>query len=166
MGMNIGYLTCDRTKTGDEVYTPFYAVEPLLKYIPKDKIIWCPFDEEWSAYVQLFKENGLKVINSSLSKGEDFFAYEPEQWDILISNPPFSMKDKILERCYSFGKPFALLLPLPTMQGNKRFEFFKNGLEILAFDKRINYHATNLHEVKTGTAFASFIFAKIFFQRN
>ena len=73
MGLNIGYLTSDRTETGDEVYTPFYAVEPLLKYIPKDKVIWCPFDEEWSAFYQLFTENGYKVIRSSIVEGQDFF---------------------------------------------------------------------------------------------
>ncbi len=48
MPMNIGYLTANRTSKGDEVYTPFYAVEPLAEFLPKDKIIWCPFDEEWS----------------------------------------------------------------------------------------------------------------------
>lgn len=46
MALNIGYLTSDRSEKGDEVFTPFYAVEPLLKYVPKDKTIWCPFDEE------------------------------------------------------------------------------------------------------------------------
>lgn len=69
MALNKAYLTCDRTATGDEVFTPFYAVAPLLKYIPKDKIIWCPFDEKWSAYYQMFKENGYKVIRSSIEGG-------------------------------------------------------------------------------------------------
>ena len=50
MPINKGYLTSDRTSAGDEVYTPFYAVEPLAEFIPKDKVIWCPFDEEWSAF--------------------------------------------------------------------------------------------------------------------
>ncbi len=39
MAMNVGYLTSNRTSDGDEMYTPFYAVEPLLEFIPKDKII-------------------------------------------------------------------------------------------------------------------------------
>ena len=69
MALNKGYLTCDRTAKGDEVYTPFYAVEPILEFIPKDKKIWCPFDEEWSAFVQLLKERGFDVINSSLRGG-------------------------------------------------------------------------------------------------
>ena len=57
--INKGYLTSCRTSAGDEVYTPIYAVLPLLEFLDKDKIIWCPFDEEWSAFVQVLKENGL-----------------------------------------------------------------------------------------------------------
>jgi hypothetical protein len=36
MPINKGILQANTTVEGDEVYTPFYAVEPLLKYIPKD----------------------------------------------------------------------------------------------------------------------------------
>ena len=111
MGINIGYLTANRTSAGDEVYTPFYAVEPLLEFLPKDKKIWCPFDEEWSAFYQLLSKKGYDVTRSSLSEGQDFFSYQPDDWDILVSNPPFSKKDDVLKRAFSFGKPFALLLP-------------------------------------------------------
>ena len=30
--------------SNDECYTPLYGVTPILKYIPKDAIVWCPFD--------------------------------------------------------------------------------------------------------------------------
>lgn len=60
MGMNIGYLTANRTSSGDEIYTPYYAVTPLLEFLPKDKIIWCPFDEEWSAFYNILKLGGIK----------------------------------------------------------------------------------------------------------
>ena len=121
MGINIGYLTANRTSAGDEVYTPFYAVEPLLEFLPKDKKIWCPFDEEWSAFYQLLSEKGYDVTRSSLSEGQDFFSYQPDDWDILVSNPPFSKKDDVLKRAFSFGKPFALLLPVNSIQGSAYF---------------------------------------------
>ena len=57
MANNIGVLKAN--KSNDECYTPFYAVEPLLEFIPKGKTIWCPFDEEWSAFVQTFKTGGV-----------------------------------------------------------------------------------------------------------
>ena len=95
----------------DENYTPFYAVEPLIKYLSSTPItIWCPFDKEWSAYVVRLKEAGHKVIHSHIDNGQDFFTYHPsEPYDMIISNPPFSKKDKILERVYTLDKPFALL---------------------------------------------------------
>lgn len=141
MPLNIGYLSSD--KTDNELYTPFYAVDPIIKYLPKDKIIWCPFDEEWSAFYTRFKELGYKTIRSSLKDGQDFFKYEPSSWDIIISNPPFSIKDKIIERLYSFDKPFACLLPLNSLQGKTRYKYFEQGIQLLSFDSRICYHNPN-----------------------
>ena len=162
MALNKGYLTCDRSEKGDECYTPFYAVTPILEYIPKDKIIWCPFGEEWSAYVQLLKEKGYNVIFTNLKDGKNFFEYEPDKWDIIISNPPFSKKDQVLQRCYDLGKPFALLLPIQTLQGKKRFQnFYYNGLELLTFDQRIGFHINNNFEkTNEGNHFASAYFCK------
>lgn len=63
MPINTGVLTSDRTANGDEVYTPLYAVKPLLEFIPKGKTIWCPFDLEWSAFVQTFKTGGGTILS-------------------------------------------------------------------------------------------------------
>lgn len=156
MGLNVGYLTCGRTSESDECMTPFYAVEPILEFLPKDKIIWCPFDEDWSAFVQLLKERGYKVINSNLKNNQDFFNYEPEEWDILVSNPPFSKKDDVLKRCYELNKPFALILPIQTLQSKTRFKHLSKGCEVLCFDERIGYHTNGNFETSTeGNHFAS-----------
>lgn len=162
MALNVGYLTCNRTADGDEVFTPFYAVEPLLKYISKDKVIWCPFDEEWSAFYQLFAEHGYKVLRSSLIEGQDFFEYEPNKtYDVIVSNPPFSKKDKVLKRLDELNKPFAILLPMNSFQGQSRYKIFKNGIQLLAFDKRIDYHTHfNFETYTNGTAFASAYFCR------
>lgn len=159
MANNVGYLTSDRENS--ELYTPYYAVDPILKYLPKDKIIWCPFDEEWSSFYNKLKENGFHVIRSSLREGQDFFEYEPDKWDILVSNPPFSIKDKILERLYSFNKPFAVLLPLNSLQGKTRYKYFKQGIQILSFDARICYHnKDSMDSVVKGSPFATAYFCK------
>ena len=163
MARNKGYLTANRTSSGDEIFTPFYAVEPLLKYIPKDKIIWMPFDEDWSAYYQLFTEKGYKVIRSSITEGKNFFTYEPEEhYDIIISNPPFSKKDEILKRLDELNKPFAVLLPANSIQGSKRFEWcFKNGIQMLCFDNRIDYHSNfDFKNYTKGTPFGSAYFCR------
>lgn len=100
-------------------------------------------------------------MRSSLIEGQDFFEYEPKEWDIIVSNPPFSVKDQVLERVYSFGKPFALLLPLNSLQGQKRYNYFRNGIQLLAFDKRINYHTNlNFNNFTKGNHFASAYFCR------
>lgn len=124
----------------DECYTPRYAITPLLKYIPKDKIIWCPFDTEESEYVRVFKENGYNVIYSHISNGKNFFEYEPEKWDIIVSNPPFTGKRKIFERALSLNKPFALLMTLTWLNDSApKYLFEQKDLQLLMFDKRIKY---------------------------
>jgi len=99
---------------GDEQYTPKYGVEVLLPHIQhlKDKTIWCPFDKEDSYFVSVLKENGFNVVFSHLETGQDFLNYEPQHWDVLLSNPPYKNKRVYWERALNLGKPFALLLPL------------------------------------------------------
>ena len=84
---------------------------PHIQHL-KDKLIWCPFDKEDSEFVNVLKGNGFNVIYSHISNGQDFFTYEPEQWDVIISNPPYKNKRAFWERCLDLKKPFALLLPL------------------------------------------------------
>lgn len=162
MAKNIGYLSSSHCDEAQECYTPYYAVEPLLKYIPKDYKIWCPFDEEWSAFYNVLKNNGYQVIRSHLKDGKDFFTYEPEEYDIIVSNPPFNIKDQILERLYQLNKPFMMLLPLPTLQGKRRYEYFKQGIQILAFDERIGYHKIDHMEYSEKANH----FASVYFCRN
>ena len=64
MPINKGYLTAKTDKASDEVYTPAYAVQPLVKYIKQymernqksSLIIWCPFDMQFSKYVENIKD--------------------------------------------------------------------------------------------------------------
>ena len=165
MALNIGYLQSD--KENNELYTPLYAVDPILKYIPKDKIIWCPFDEEWSAFYRRLKEEGYNVVRSSLKDGQDFFTYEPNKWDMIVSNPPFSSKDKVLERLYSLKKPFAILLPLNSLQGKTRFKFFTQGIQLLSFDSRISFHKPDSMDIVIkGSPFATAYFCKDLLPRD
>lgn len=167
MGINKGYLTARTDKASDEVYTPAYAVKPLLKYVLKPCTIWCPFDKDDSEFVKLFRAAGHKVIASHIDEGKNFFIYEPsEQYDFIISNPPFSIKDDILRRLHELNKPFAMLLPLPTLQGQKRFSYLKD-CQALIFDKRINYYMdSEKKEIQKGVSFASIYICKNFLPKN
>lgn len=128
------------TGNNDECYTPAYGVTPIIKYIPKDKIIWCPFDTDDSEYVKQLKANGNTVVHSHISEGKDYYTYEPKQWDIMISNPPFTNKRGIFERALSLGKPFALLMSNTWLNDAAPKQLFKDKqLQLLMFDKRIKF---------------------------
>ena len=123
----------------DECYTPDYAVKPILEYIPKDVTVWCPFDTEESQFVkQISKTN--PVTYSHLDKGQDFFQYQPSEWDIMISNPPFSNKRKFFEKALSFNKPFALIMTNTWLNDSTPKILFKDkDLQLLMFDKRMEF---------------------------
>lgn len=129
------------TKKQDEFYTPSYAIEPLLKYLKKYQIIWCPFDTEDSLFVKELKKAGHKVVATHIWNGEDFFNINIQDCDCIISNPPYSLKSEVLERLFEIGKPFAMLLGVVGLfESKKRFNLFKNNdFEIMYFNKRIAY---------------------------
>jgi len=128
----------------DEFYTPEYAVEPILKYIDNkpETVVWCPFDTNDSWFVKKIRMMGTKVIVSHIQQGQDFFLWEPEEdYDYIISNPPYSLKNEVFERLFNIGKPFAMLVGVVGLfESKKRFGLFKdNEFEIMYFDKRIAY---------------------------
>lgn len=161
MALNTGYLKAGRAQGSDEKFTPYYAVDPILKYIPMDAKVWTPFDCEWSAFYQSFKNRGSEAVRSDISDGLDFFTYEPPGYDCIVSNPPFTQKDRVLERLYKLGKPFAVLLPLASLQGTGRYGYFRQGIQILAFDKRIAFHTPqDMARYKKGVSFATAYFCR------
>ena len=127
----------------DECYTPDYGVAPILEFIPKDAKVWCPFDTEESEFVKQISQTH-SVEYSHIDEGKDFFTYEPFHWDVIVSNPPFKGKRKIFERALSFNKPFALLMTMTWMNEAAPVQLFENrGLQLLLFDKRIEFTQPN-----------------------
>lgn len=173
MPQNIGYLTAKTDKASDEVYTADFAVRPILQYLMlfqqlkgREITVWCPFDLEDSEYVRIFQENGFQVIHSHIDENKNFFFYEPDNYDIIISNPPFSIKDDIIKHLDELGKPYAILLPIPALQGQKRFPYMKD-CQALIFDKRINYYTDKeKKQVQKGVSFGSFYLCKNFLPKD
>lgn len=123
----------------DECWTPDYGVKPILEFIPEEKIIWCPFDTEESEFVkQISKKN--EVVFSHIHYNQDFFSYEPDRWDMIISNPPFTKKRTYFERALSFNKPFALIMTNTWLNDSAPKQLFKDRhLQLLMFDKRMKF---------------------------
>ncbi|MHB1107261.1 MAG: tRNA (adenine-N(6)-)-methyltransferase [Lutibacter sp.] len=139
--------------SNDEYYTIGYGVTPILKYIPKNCIVWCPFDTKESEFVkQISKQN--KVIFSHIDNGQDFFKYEPKKWDVMISNPPFTNKRKYFERALSFNKPFAFIMTNTWLNDAAPKQLFKEKeLQLLMFNKRMKF--INNHVVEHKITFSS-----------
>lgn len=137
-------MSVKKNGNGDEYYTPDYVVEILVPYLKNKNIkkIWCPCDKETSEYVRVFKNNGFDVIYSHIDNGQDFLNYIPdEDYDCIITNPPFSIKNKILERCIELNKPFAILLSATVIQSASLVQILSKleDFKMIMFDKRISY---------------------------
>jgi len=128
----------------DECYTPDYAVKPILKYIPEGATVWCPFDTDASEFVRLISKQN-KVIKSHLDDGQDFLQWQPsEDWDVIVSNPPFSNKRKFFERALSFNKPFALIMTNTWLNDSTpKILFHDKDLQLLMFDKRMEFNQSD-----------------------
>jgi hypothetical protein len=119
----------------DDYTTPKSAWEAVVKYIPKDKIIWEAFycDGKSGKYL---KELGYNTIHAKI----DFFV---SNWgDIIVSNPPFSLTKEVLARLQSLGKPFMLILPsskINTQYVRNIFKDDKDPLQIIIPRKRIQF---------------------------
>lgn len=125
----------------DECLTPAYGVTPILKYIPQNAIVWCPFDTEESQFViQISQQN--PVINTHISLGQDFLIYNPDfDWDVIVSNPPFTNKRKFFDKALSFNKPFALIMSNTWLNDSAPKQLFKDkDLQLLMFDKRMKFN--------------------------
>ena len=156
----VNNFDCDKLMwTGgrnDECYTPSYAVTPILEYIPKDKVIWCPFDTEESEFVKQISQTN-KVIHSHIHEGKNFFNYQPSDWDIMLSNPPFTNKRKIFERALLLDKPFALIMTNTWLNDSAPKQMFMDAnkdLQLLMFDKRMEFIDPN-GEVNNKITFSS-----------
>lgn len=132
----------------DEWYTPAYVVRTMLKVFPPntgDRIL-LPFDTAES--------NFTKIITTEYDKqaiwGIQDFLTRDYEFDYLISNPPYSIKDKIIERCIELGKPSVLLLPVDTLGGVQRHKLFhRTRIGVYIPTKRIKFINENGDNSKT-----------------
>ncbi|WP_088838888.1 sugar-phosphate nucleotidyltransferase [Listeria sp. ILCC792] len=151
MKTNLFYES-EREANKDHVATPRYVVENIYSLIDIQsfKSLWFPFNHYDSEFKLMADELQLKYRATHIfdNLGNDFFTTEPpKNCDLMISNPPFSQQNEIIERSFKLidcGKiqSFALLLPLAALETEKRadmFEKYQDKLAILIFKKRIKF---------------------------
>lgn len=122
----------------DEWYTPSDVVRTMLKVFPPkigDRIL-LPFDTAESEFTKIitaeYDKHAIWGIRDFLTKHYEF--------DYLITNPPYSIKDKIIKRCIDLGKPSVLLLPIDTLGGVQRHKLFhRTRIGVYIPTKRIKF---------------------------
>lgn len=136
------------SKPFDRCQTPAYAIVPLLPYLKPHWVIWEPAAGERhlaAALRALTLSFGVVDTDIIDTPPCNFFECNPPRdFDAIVTNPPYSIKYEWLERCYSLGKPFALLVPVETIGAAKAQRLMeKNGAELLLLDRRVNFKMPN-----------------------
>lgn len=123
----------------------------LLGFVPNRLL--CPFDTSESNFVRCAQQRSIETIFGM----RDFLWMVDYECDAIVTNPPFSMKDDVIERCYEYGVPTVLVLPLDVLGGRRRHELYERYGAPGAYvpKRRFNYidgsgrnrSASNFHSV-------------------
>ena len=132
----------NKVGTYDNCQTPPYALEPLLPYLPKDKIIWeCAAGKRILS--TFLKNKGFWVLDTDINDVfyGDFFRIGnvTDNTYTIVTNPPYSIKYDWLDRCFELGRPFALLLPVEAL-GAKRAQKYIDQLDIMLLQPRVDFY--------------------------
>ena len=142
--------------------TPEWAADKAVCHIlmPKfgtSKIVWEPCVGGGRIKTALEK-SGYKVIGTDLypgpSDGEprDFLKWQPEEWDIIMTNPPYGdAKNKCLQRAIELGKPWLMLMPLDTLTSKGRHTIFSEVVCEFWMESTKMYFTHNGEEVNAST---------------
>jgi hypothetical protein len=136
----------------DRCYTPAYALDPLLVYLPAG-VVWESAAGE-GHLVRALQSAGREVVATEICSGHDYFIATPPPHAVQVTNPPYSTKYHWIARAYDIGRPFALLMPLETLgawgyQQHAR----RHGGEVLILNKRVNFHMPNMELTGSGANF-------------
>jgi len=99
-----------RKSNVDDYNTPKYVWKMLLDYLDLDKntTIYEPFFSNGVSKTYL-QQLGF---NNVIHENEDFFEnYVRYEYNIILSNPPYTIKRNILKILYKIDKPFVLIMP-------------------------------------------------------
>jgi hypothetical protein len=157
----MSYRNCSKH---DDYTTRKETWQLLEKFIPKNKIIW------ESAYCdgesgRILNEMGYNVIHEN----KDYFNWEPENYDIQVTNPPFSIKKKWIKRAVELGKPFIFILPDYSLP-SKYMKELSNDLQIIIPNNRIQFNKIvngQKDNTLTSSSFPSYFFCyKMLFDKD
>lgn len=144
----MNFLTNEAVRKDDDYETPLSAWKLIAPYLPKDKVLWEAFYGSGASGEHL-RSLGFEVIHEDI----DFFVHD--KGDLIVSNPPFSQKKRILHRLKELDKPFVLLLPASVL-GTKMLADLFPDIQVVVPHGRISF-VKNGEQTK-GVWFATFFY--------
>ena len=149
-----------KTSGTDEWYTAEKDVEIIVPYLKRGgyKKILCPFDKKDSAFVKVLSKNGFDVNSSHIEEGTDFFDIDNLcEYDAVVSNPPFSKRDKVFEKLFESEVPFAMIMNFNGLfDSKKRWQLFKeNDFEMLVPKGRMKFFNSGIDGETSSPPFQS-----------
>ena len=117
----------------DDYETPYNVLSDLCPYIQDYNIIYDPFYCN-GAVITEWNKLDKECINTK----DDAFNREHPNFEVLVSNIPFSMKEKCMKLAFELGKPFALLMPIDSL-GSKWIKKYFNDLQFIIPSGRYNF---------------------------
>lgn len=134
----------------DELYTPVILAESIIPFVEMFKkreklekpIVWCPFDNEKSEIVQVLKRIGCDVFFSIIKEenGDFFELLPPCDCDLIISNPPFSLKLEVFKRLDELRIPYAMLMNYMALGYQVVGNYFAdNPKQLIIPDKKVSF---------------------------
>lgn len=151
----------------DACMTPGYALEPLLKIVGHslDDLHFPVFNRVWEPaagsglLANALREHSFAITESDIARepSEDFFSftYAKRNCDTIVTNPPFSIKDRFTAHALSLCPKVALLMQSDAVST----EWFYNLCEhygepgIIWFSPRINFRMPYLGWEGAGSHF-------------
>jgi hypothetical protein len=135
--------------SGDDSHGDFQtdpmALEPLFYYVPRGWKVWeCAAGD--GNLASGFKERGYSCVGTDIrytgSLRCDYLTepYPFGSYDFTCTNPSFKYKNEFLARAYELRKPFAFLLPLTALEGQKRQALYRqHGVQLIIMHKRVTF---------------------------
>lgn len=142
----------EKKQARDDFETPDYAVDILFKYIPDNiRTIWEPASGS-GRVVRRLADFGFSVISSDIapqtSETRKFNFLSEEKADFInydnlaiITNPPYSIRNKFVDSAFKYGVPFAFLIS--SNYSSKTIRWLMRGCQKIVPTRRINFITPN-----------------------
>ena len=107
---NFGKGKClNGNKPNDKIYTPNKIAKEIINLFPLKGKVLEPFKGKGAFYNQL--PNCVEKDWCEIDEGRDFFDYK-EKVNFIISNPPYSILEQVLEHSFEIADNVIYLVPL------------------------------------------------------